>query len=162
MFTTPQLQAIKAHIDADPVLSAFPNTPDGAFSIAAELNKPATPEFIVWRTYVTQDEIKQNGFAWVEVDSLTVGKARIWEWMFDNGNAAINPSKPNVRDGIAEVWKGTAAKLAVQAAVFAHCKRPATRLEKILATGTGTTESPATMGYEGDINYQAVQQARAL
>lgn len=162
MLTTAQLQAIKAAIDADPALTAYPNTPDGAFAIAAALNLPASPEFIVWRTSVAQDEIMQNGFAWVEVDSLTVGKARIWEWLFDNGDAAINPSKVNVRDGIAEVWKGTAAKLAVQAAVFAHCKRPATRLEKLLATGTGTTESPATMGYEGDINYQAVQQARAL
>lgn len=160
MFTQQQLLAIKAEIDADPVLAAYPNTPDGAFAIAAALNLPASPEFIVWRTSVSQDEIMQNGFAWVEVDSLSAGKARIWEWMFDNSNAAINPSKVNVRDGIIEVWKGTAAKLAVQAAVLSHCKRAASRLEKILATGTGTTESPATMGYEGDINYQAVQQAR--
>lgn len=160
MLTLAQLQAIKAEIDADPVLAAYPNTPDGAFAIAAALNLPAAPEFIVWRTSVSQDEIMQNGFQWVEVDGLSVGKARIWEWLFANGDAAINPSKVNVRDGIIEVWKGTAAKLAVQAAVFAHCKRPATRLEKLLATGTGTTESPASMGYEGDINYQDVQQAR--
>lgn len=160
MFTLQQLQAIKAAIDADPALSAYPNTPDGAFAIAAALNEPASPEFVVWRTSVSQDEIMQNGFLWVEVDGLSVGKARIWEWLFANSNAAINPSKVNVRDGIIEVWKGTAGKLAVQAAVFAHCKRAATRLEKLLATGTGTSQSPATMGYEGDINYQAVQQAR--
>lgn len=160
--TTQQLEAIAAAIDADPVLAAFPNTLDGAFAIAAALNLPASPEFIVWRTSVSQSEIMQNGFAWVEVDSLTVGKARIWEWMFDNDEAAINPSKANVRDGIVEVWKGTAAKLAVQAAVFVHCKRAATRLEQILATGTGTTGSPATMGYEGDVNYQQVYAARNL
>ena len=64
----------------------------------------------------------QNGFDWVEVDNLTVGKARIWEWLFDNATTTINPSKANVRAGIAECWKGTAAKLAVQAAVLAHCK----------------------------------------
>jgi hypothetical protein len=162
MFTTAQLQAIKTAINADPALASQPNTPDGAFAIADALNAQAAPAFIVWRTRVPQDEITQNGFAWVEVDSLTVGKARIWEWLFRNSEEAINPSKVNVRDGIIEVWKGTAARLAVQAAVFVHCKRPATRLEKILATGTGTTESPATMGYEGDINYQTVQQARAL
>lgn len=162
MLTTQQLQTVKAAIDADPALASQPNTPDGAFAIAAALNLPASPDYIVWRTLVSQDEIMQNGFAWVEVDGLSVGKARIWEWMFRNSDAAINPSKVNVRDGIIEVWKGTAAKLAVQAAVFAHCKRSATRLEKLLATGTGTTESPATMGYEGDINYQTVLEARNL
>lgn len=160
MFTTAQLQAIKAEIDADPALSAYPNTPDGAFAIAAALNLPASPEFVVWRTSVAQDEITQNGFNWTQVDGLSIGKARIWEWMFLNDSRAINPSKPNVRAGIIEVWSGTQAKLDVQASVFSHCKRAATRLEKILATGTGTTESPATMGYEGDINYQSVQQAR--
>jgi hypothetical protein len=37
MLTTAQLQAIKAAIDADPVLSAQPLNSDGAFFIAAEI-----------------------------------------------------------------------------------------------------------------------------
>lgn len=160
MLTTAQLQAIKAAIDADQTLSAYPNDPDGAFAIADELNKEASPAFIVWKSSVTQDEIMQNGFNWTLVDALSVGSARIWEWLFGNSDKSINPSKANVRQGIVDVWSGTQAKLTQQATVFGHCKRNATRLEKLLATGTGTTESPATMGYEGSISYQDVVLAR--
>jgi hypothetical protein len=34
-------------------------------------------------------------------------------------------------------------------------------VEKLLATGTGSDGSPATMGFEGPISYQDVQAARA-
>lgn len=161
MLTTAQLQLIKAAILADPALDAQPNNSDGAFAIAAALNQVAVPDYIVWRSSVTQDEITQNGFTWTEVDNLTVGKARIWEWLFANSAGAFNPSKANVRAGIIECWSGTAGKLAVQASVFVHCKRAATRAEKALATGAGTTLAPSNMSYEGDLSYQDVEQARA-
>lgn len=124
--------------------------------MAQWFNQPSTK--IVWRTNVSQDEIMQNGFDWVRVDNLSVGKARIWEWLFDNQQATINPSKPNVRAGIDEVWKGTTADLAVRASVYVHCKRPATRAESLFATGVGTTVDPATVGWEGQItDYDVVR-----
>ena len=103
-----------------------------------------------------------NGFDWVQVDNLSVGKARIWDWLFSNQLQTMNPSKTNVRAGIAECWKGTAAMLAVQAAILVHCKRAANRLEALFATGTGTDASPSTMAVEGTVSYQEVEQARAL
>lgn len=157
-----QLATLKQAIDADPALSAAPLNSDGAFFIAAELNKLASPDFIVWRTLVTQDEIMQNGFDWTRVDNLSVGPARVWDWMFNNADRAINPSKPNVRAGIEAVWKGTAADLAVRAAVYVHCKRKATRAEKLFATGTGSDAAPAVMTFEGDLNYFDVEQARRI
>jgi len=161
--TPEQLTAIKAYIDATPELSAQPLNSDGAFAIAAELNKTAVPDYIVWRTSVMQDEVTaQSGFTWTLVDGLTGGSARIWEWLFDNASRAIDASKVNVRQGIADVWSGTAQKLAVQSAVLAVCKRKATVCEKVLATGTGTTQTPATMGFEGSISYSDVTDARAL
>lgn len=159
--TPQQLSAIKAYIDSQPALAAQPLNSDGAFAIAAALNTEASPAFVVWRSSVMQDEITQNGFTWTLVDSLSVGTARIWEWMFDNTSRSINPSKANVRQGIADVWSGTAGKLAVQAAVLAHCKRSATVAEKVLATGTGSDASPATMSFEGTLSYQDIEQARA-
>ena len=161
MLTTAQAQAIKAVIVADQVLSAYPLNSDGAFAIAAALNLEASPAFVVWRTSVPQDEITQNGFTWTEVDNLSVGKARIWEWLFLNESRSMNPSKANVRAGIVECWSGTAGKVAVQASVFSHCKRNATRAEKALATGTGTDATPAKMDYEGALSYQDIEQARA-
>ena len=91
---------------------------------------------------------------WTMVDNLANGKARIWEWMTDLG--VINPSKLNVRAGIAATWTGTAAMLAVKEAVLVHCKRKANILEKLLSTGIGTTADPATMAVEGSLTYQEV------
>ena len=155
-----QLQTLKAAILADPVLSAYPQNSDGSYAIAELLNKPADPTFIVWKTDVSIDEIMRNGMDWARVDNLSVGKARIWDWLGRLG--VINSSKTNVRAGIDAAWVGTAADLAVRAAIYVHCKRPATVLEKIFATGTGTDASPATMVVEETISYQTVDQARSL
>lgn len=159
MNLSPQnLATLKAAIGADQALAALPNNSDGAFAIAAALNQSAAPDFIVWKTSVTIDEIMRNGMDWARVDNLSVGKARIWDWLGRIGS--FDASKVNVRAGIEACWVGTAADLAVRAAVYARCKRNASRVEKLLATGTGSDESPATMVAEGPINYQEVEASR--
>lgn len=160
--TNDQLLTLRDYILSVPAWAALPVNSDTSYFIADELRKEATPAFVVWRSSVTQDEIMQNGFDWVRVDNLSVGKARIWEWLFDNQSATCNPSKINVRAGIDECWKGNAADLAVRAAVYVHCKRNANVLEKLFATGAGTDASPATMAVEGGLSYSEVQAARAL
>ncbi len=145
--TPEQLSTLKAAVIADPTLSAVGRNDT---ELARLLNLPTA--FICWRTLVSQDEIMQNEFDWVRVDNLSIGKARIWDWLFYNAQRAINPSKPNVRAGIAECWKGTAADLAVRAAVLAHCKRAATRAEGILATGAGTDANPGLFDFEGSVS----------
>jgi hypothetical protein len=158
MLTLEQRITLKAHILATPDLNAY--VADSVWTAIADLlNTNASPDFIAWKTSVNLDEIMQNGFDWTQVDNQTVGKARIWDWMFSNATRTINPNKANVRAGIDECWKGTAAMLAVRAAVYVHCKRPALRGEKLFATGTGTDASPASMAYEGDIGFMDVQIA---
>lgn len=158
--TLTQLQLLKAAIDADPTLSAFPANSDGAFAIADALNKEAVPAYVVWRSAVPLDEIMRNGMDWTRVDNLSVGKARIWDWLSRLGT--INFAQANVRAGIDATWVGTAADLAVRAAVYTHGKRNATRAEKTLATGSGTDASPSTMGFEGFLNYSDIEAARAV
>lgn len=162
MLTPEQKATLKADILNTPELNAFPNNTDGAFAIAALYNQPASPAWVVWRTAVTRREILQNGFDWTRLDNLSVGKARVWSDIFVDG--LINPSKPNVRAGIESVWVGTAADLAVRAAVYVHCKTNATRIQKLFSTGTGSGATPATMG-EGiseayQITYNDVDDAR--
>jgi len=144
--TLSQLQAVKAHIDASADLNVFANNGDGNFAVAALLNLTAAPDWTVWRASVTWDEIMLNGMDWARVDNLSVGKARIWDWMFQNGQRSMNPSKANIRAGIDSTWVGSAADLAVRASVYTHCKRLATRVEKVLSTGAGTVNDPATLG----------------
>lgn len=152
-FTTEQDLVIKNYIQADPILSVLEPSSDNVVFIIQELNKAATPSFYVWRNSVTQDEIMQNGFDWTRVDNLTVGKARIWQWMFDNASKVINPTKANVRAGIDAVWVGTAADLAVRAVVYTHCYRLASILERLFVTGTGSTASPGDIALHGDIQF---------
>lgn len=155
--TPAQVLAIKQAIAADPVMAAASPSDDGSDLIASMFNI-VQPAYIVWKTAVEADAIMRNGMDWARVDNLSVGKARIWDWLTRLGT--INASKPNVRGGIDATWVGTAADLAVRAQVYTHCKRPATRLEKLLATGTGTAADPATMGYEGNVGYAEISAIR--
>ena len=148
--TQEQIVAVNSLITADPILSTLPKTGDGGYDAMRILNTEAEPAFIVWNTTVEVEKIMRNGMDWARVDNLSVGKARIWDWMTRLGT--INSAKANIRAGIDATWVGTAADLAVRAQVYTHCKRNATRVEKLFATGTGTDASPATMVFEGSIN----------
>lgn len=100
-----------------------------------------------------RDEITSSAtFDWTRVDNLTVGKARIWDMMFANQTQSINPANSNIRAGIDAAWVGTAADLAVRAAVYERCKRAATRAESALVTGTGATATPGLLTWEGSID----------
>ena len=160
--TPAQLATLKTYILSQPDLTAQPNTPDGAFAISGLLNSASSPAYIVWRTDVSADEIMRNGMDWARVDNLSVGKARIWDWMTRLGQ--FDASRVNIRAGIDAAWVGTAADPAVRAVVYTHCKRNATRGEAVFATGTGSDASPATMaaGAEGTLSYQEVLTARNL
>ena len=160
MLTQEQLAVLKADILADPVLAQWAATGYMAEDIARTYGETVVPDWIVWRTSVDVDEVMRNGMDWTQVDNLTVGKARIWDWMTRLGN--FDASKPNIRAGIDAAWVGTAAMLAVRAVVYTHCKLTDTRSQKLFSTGTGSTVSPATMGYEADLTYQDVEAALAL
>lgn len=155
--TAPQIATLKATWTADQTCNALAVSADDV-ALAAWFNTPST--FIVWRTSVSAEEIMQSdAFDWTRVDNLSVGKARIWDQLFRFGS--INPSKLNVQAGINAVWVGTAADLAVRSAVYAVCKRPATRAEHALATGTGTDVAPGVLTFEGILSYADASLVRS-
>ena len=156
--TPAQVATLRTLVLAEPTLASARQSGDDT-AIAAWLNAPSSPSYIVWRTSVTKEQIQASAsFDWTRVDNLSVGKARIWDQMFYGGS--INPSQANYRAGIDATWVGTQADLNVRSAVYAVCKRTATRAEKALATGTGSDASPATMGFEGMISAADVAAAR--
>lgn len=163
MLTHDQLVALKADIAADTAFDSVPHNSDGGFAVAAAYNLSAVPDYFVWQSGVQTDEIMFNGFDWTRVDNLTIGKARIWEWMVAVGY--INPSQANVRAGILAVF-ATAGDLAMRLAIFGHCQRLATRAEKLFASGSGTTTTeqgvgPSIMGFEGYLSYNDILDAWA-
>jgi hypothetical protein len=157
-----QYQAVLNHIQNSPDLNTFPNNDDGNFAIAVLLNVTAVPDFWVWRTDVTRsnvyNEVSPDGtsWSWQTYKGQTQGEQGAWTQMFMGDRADF--SKPNLRAGISNIFgAGNAQTL--------HClsmgRRPARRIEKLLATGSGTTGSPAVMNGEGTITGSQVGDARA-
>lgn len=151
MLTTEQAttlaQAIRA--DTDPAVVAALEIRNDV--LLADLYNAAST-FIVWRTNLSPTEYRE-AIVWTEVDALTAGKARIWEWVTQNMTAPIDASKANVRQGLMDCW---ASNTTTRIQLTAAAKRAATKTEKLFATGTGTSASPGTLGWEGTLTYTDV------
>jgi hypothetical protein len=157
--TSAQLTALKNDIAADGTINTVPQTSDNADMIAGLYNQDASPTFWVWRTNVPSSEYTGNaGLVWTEVDNLTVGKARIFEWMTAQLTRNINAADPNVQSGIQEAFSASSTS---RAHLLVLGRRPAKRIEKLLATGPGSTASPATMTFEGTLRYPDIENAWA-
>jgi len=185
MLTATQLATLKAHVAAntntipagqpwsgsfvDVAVKDVPNNSDGNAAVAGWYGLTAAPAFKVYRQSVPMSEIMLNGFNWTRVDNLSIGKARIWDWMFnaDPFGHTIDPSKANIRAGINAVWVGTQADLDVRAAVYLHCFRDAKNGETVFASGAGTAadatgEGPGTTTLTEPITAQDVNSALNL
>lgn len=157
--TPTQMATLKTACQADNTCNALITSPSpDDITIAAWFNS-SSATYIIWRDAVPVDDIMRNGMDWTRVDNLSVGKARIWDWMTRLGT--LNCTKANIRAGIDATWVGTAADLAVRATVYTHCKRAATRAEKALATGTGSDASPSMPGWTGLVTYQEASYIRS-
>jgi hypothetical protein len=156
--TTAQLQQLKTAILNDAVLNAYPNNSDGAWAIAQAMNATASPAFVVWKTSVSTRECKQ-AMIWTEFVGRSTGERDAWQFMLSNGT--INAADTNVRQGIADIFSGTQGATS-RNNLLAISKRDATLAEKLFASGTGSTASPATMSFEGNLSYQDVLLARNL
>ena len=112
--------------------------------------------FVVWRTSVSPEEYRKSGFVWTEVDSLTVGKARIVEWLTGNLALSFNPSDLAVRQGIADAF---GAGTTTRANLLALSKRFAKKVEALFTTGTGTDATPGALVVEGSIGVTELSQS---
>lgn len=154
MLTNAQLLAIKADIQADSALNTL-WTQQNPGAIAEMYNLMASPEFYVWKTSLTPDDYRE-AIVWTEVDSLATGKARIWEWLTSNMQLPLNPSKVSVRQGLADTFT---AGSTTRTNLLAIAYRPCTKIEKLLSSGTGTVQNPATMTFNGRIEWPQINEA---
>lgn len=159
---------VLAQSDLNAIASASPNS-DGAFAIAALYNASPAVAYWVWRTNVSRQDIytKQNDLVvsgaqtgfwnWTTFKNQGATEQTAWAQMFMGDQA--NFSAQNVRDGVAAIFTGSAAANAQRDHCLAIGRRLATRIEKLLATGTGSTASPGVMGFEGTLSVSDVLQA---
>ena len=180
--TPAQLQTLKTNLAANTITVTYlgasvqikdvPSTPDGAIAIAEWYNAIASPDFWVWRTSVFESEymrasaIDSDGstvtnWSWTIYINRTQGERDAWARLFMGGGAGANPSLPNVRQGVADIFSGVGGA-SQRAHLLAVSRRLAKRVEQLFATGTGTAASPAVMGVEGTLSYPDVLTARSL
>lgn len=187
--TGPQKTALKNDIAANASVIAsgqfagvavkdVPNDPDGRQAVADWYNLTASPAFVVWRdlpmevvlgliTYaaMTPADAPDGTQQWANrslacqgkqfnLQNLTIGRSTA-PMKRTNYRAALQDCLTNLPAGaggssIAANWTG----------VRDAAKFNATNAEKLFATGTGSTASPADMGYEGAITATDVLDAR--
>lgn len=154
--TPEQLQTLKAAILADPVLSAYPQSIDGAYDMATYLRGMASPVFTVWNSAMTP-EISRAAVVVgaTQLDSLTAGKRDALLYIV---SGTLDCTKAAVRQALDDL---TGSQNVLKAAIVAAEKRPALRIEKILSTGTGSEASPATTAWDGSLGYSDILDARA-
>lgn len=177
--TPAQLATLKADILANNDLNVLPNNTDGAVAIAALYNADASPAFVVWKgsmpvsdvfdqvlwANLTPADPPDGTNAWLCRSLACQGKQFNVQTML-TGRDFINPSKSSIRAGLQDALTQIPSGLGgvnrsggwtnLQTAM----QRNATRFEKLFSTGTGTSQSPATMTLEGPVDYQDVQLAR--
>jgi hypothetical protein len=166
--TPEQLTLLKNDIAAHPVWGALPHTGDNSYVIAAAYNQLATPDFWVYRTALTEQEIYEatssegTTWSWATYMAQTVTERDAWVLMFRPGQ--INPSLPQARNGITQIFSGnTAPQLAQKTHLSALFRERASEAEKLFHTsGQGTTASPAVMGFQGQLTMSDVDQAWAM
>lgn len=110
-------------------------------------NLDSSPNFFVWRESIEPDEYRE-ALDWTEVDNLTAGKARIWEWITQNMTFSIDATKTNVRAGLGNAFQTSNSS---KAGLLAIAKAVASRAEALFATGDGSSGSPGVRSFIGKI-----------
>ena len=157
--TAEQLQALGAYIATVPAWASLPNNSDTAFFIAAELNKPTNPGFIVWRNDVTAEEI---GNAWVgtDIDGMSaLNMQRLQLLLASAPSGLFDMRRVDRRAGFENPF-GTNVNNTSRVNMRAVWKRAATVFERIYATGTGSDATPGTLVIVGSVGYPEVVEAR--
>lgn len=158
--TPAQLQTLKTNIAADPIFGPLPLSTGNAIIIANGYNANASPDFTVYKTNVSINDVgkKMNG---AELAGLTTANQTRLQTIALYLAGGVNPSLADNRAFFDDIFSG-AGGTTTRANLLVLWKRLARRVEKLFATGTGSVASPATMVFEGTITPQEVIDAILL
>lgn len=172
MFTPAQITTIRAAIFADPVMAPAAPLGNGPDVIAALFNT-VEPAYFAWRTSTSSNDVN-DAIVWAnltptdaaDVTTIYTNRALVCQAKQINlriliqGRDTVNSAKSSIRAGLQDalslIPSGVAGATVSGGwpAVKTAMTRNATRLEKLLASGTGTAAIPANLGYDGMTNSQ--------
>lgn len=147
-----QYSAFATALQNDAGAAAF-RTSGNDTGLASYCNALASPAFIVWRKSISRKEI-YDAVVWSEMLVLTSAQRDTFALMMTD--ATLSPSSANIRTAFAAIFASANTTLAN---LTAAAKRQATVAEKMLATGTGTNGSPATLTFEGAVTTDDIQKS---
>jgi hypothetical protein len=135
--------------------------------IADAMNAINSPDFWVWRTKVTKEEITGmvsidgTSFTWTGNGFIgrTVQELLAWQELFSTVDGTVNPSLPHMRAAFADIFSGTGNAASNRAHLAVVGRRKATRFERLFATGTGSAPSPGVLMLEGELDYLDIARA---
>lgn len=147
MLTDAQKTTLAAHIRANSdaeVVAALAIRNDTELTRLYNLDS----SFIVWRPSIPPTEYRA-AMVWNEVDQMTAGAARIWDWVTMGMTEPLDGSDANIRQGIADAF---GQNTTTRGNLLAVAKRAASVFEEIFATGTGNNGNPGTLVVEGPLS----------
>jgi hypothetical protein len=149
-----QLTTLRSTIEGDPTALAIAQN-GNTIELAGYYNTLASPDFWTWRTNVSRADVYHatspdaTTWNWTTFKNQSVTEQNAWIQMFmgDLANFAL----ANLRAGVAAIFTGSQAQTDQRNHCLAVGRRKATRLEKLFATGTGSSGDPAVMAVEGSL-----------
>lgn len=144
--TPAQIATLKAAIAADPTMSAYPNTSDGAYDLAQYLNATSNPAVSIWKPDVSPSAMAA-AVDWTAYAALTAAKQNAYLALTQG---PVDATSASVRSAFSSIF-GAGATLT---ALSALAQRTASRLEAVFTT------SNVCSVYGQMVGYQDVQQAR--
>lgn len=153
--TPAQKLTLKADILATPEALAI-YTDGNLVALADFYNALANPAYWVWRTNVTRADLYHSTsvdgttWNWTTYKNQAVAEQNAWVQMFMGDEADF--SRPNLRAGVAAIFSGSTQANAQRDHCLTIGRRTANRIEKLFATGLGTSVSPSVMDFQGDLS----------
>lgn len=151
--TSPQVATLKAALlaETDPTFVLYRTRGQNTL-MAAWLNGPAAPTFIVFKRRVTTTEVGA-AVSYIAVEAMTDADRGKITTFYSMNPSVFDPSRADVRTYWANTFAGALGGQgqASRDALDALWRRQATELEVVFATGTGSTLSPGTLVVEGPI-----------
>ena len=147
MLTTDQRATLKTAILADATLATL-YTDGNLDGLSNALNAPTAPVYVVWREqYTPEQKALAVDVGITQLDALTASKrdSLLW-WVNRSHDARLATTQAAMADlcGSQNTLKN---------ALLDGAKRNASVLEKIFATGTGTTAAPGNSPVMGAISW---------
>lgn len=151
--TPAQQSTLRTFSASDPTAAQLMATADDV-GLAAWLNAPTS--YIIWHPTVTPEQWDAAMMAGItQMDGLTVGKR---DTLFVVMSRTRDCRDASVRASIDDL---TGTQNTLKGALQAACKRPATRAEQALSTGTGTTAAPGVAAWVGALSYADASHIRS-